>query len=64
MPKVCATREIEWNTLRPNPVGRWSAGGEGITVSADEMDFKTASVRNLQVHITHQKKADRLVCFF
>ena len=38
------------------PVGRWSTEGEGITVSADEMDFKTGFVRNLQVPPRHVRK--------
>ena len=56
MPTVCATCEIERKTLRPNPVGRWSAEGEGITVSVEDMNFKTELTRNLQVPPRPPKK--------
>lgn len=39
----------ESQILRAKLVGGWSAAGKSGTVSADDMDFKSGFVRNLQV---------------
>ena len=38
-----------YQVLLLKPVGRWSAGEECITVSADDMDLKIGFMGNLQV---------------